>query len=66
MSIRLVLSESRATAMLMGPAFAGRKGRKKKTQKEKDRGAEGEGGNGEEVRDEDQGMDVFTLYPLFF
>jgi len=46
MSIRLVLSESRATVMLMGPAFAGRKGRKKKMRKEKDGRAEGKGEEG--------------------
>lgn len=43
--------------MLMGPAFVG--GKKKED-------AEGEGDGGEVRRTGDQGMDVFTLYPLFF
>lgn len=53
--------------MLMGPVFAGgEKGRKKKIRKEKDGGEAEYEGDDEEMRGEDQGMDVFTLYPLFF
>jgi hypothetical protein len=54
--------------MLRGPVFAGgkkEKERKKNTKRGRDGGVEGKE-DGEETRDGDQGMDVFTLYLLFF
>lgn len=67
MSIRLVLSESSRNGDVNGSRFRrGEKGRKKKIRKEKDGGEAEYEGDDEEMRGEDQGMDVFTLYPLFF
>jgi len=56
--------------MLMGPVLTGerrraRKGKKEDTKTEKDGGTEGEGGMAKRHGGK-QGMDVFTLYPLFF
>jgi hypothetical protein len=50
--------------MLMDPALAGgRKSEKRRKKKKRERDGEVEG---EEACGGDQGMDVFTLYPLFF
>lgn len=68
MSIRLALSESSRNGDVNGSRF--REGGRKRKEKEdaeraRDGGARNEGDD-EEARGGDQGMDVFTLYPLFF